>query len=160
MGRASGRTLVLQTVNHARSIIVSSLSMPLRLLSEVENLLHHVGRPMKLARNDPFAAAAGHETTAARQPRNAAQPLRRLRPPHLDTGHLACGSIGGFLVSIGSGCAHRDRYKAASHAISPVAILLAARHLMWSQQSTRITGIIHRLSRREAILECGRFKLE
>jgi hypothetical protein len=39
----------------------------------------------------------------------------------------------GILVSVNSGCASRDRCKAASHVISPVAILLAARHLpCWS----------------------------
>jgi hypothetical protein len=41
--------------------------------------------------------------------------------------------MGGILVSINSGCARRDRCKAANHVISPVAILLAARHLpCWS----------------------------
>jgi hypothetical protein len=101
---------VLQFVNHDQSIIVSSLSMPLRLLSEVESLLHHVSRPMKLARNDPFASLGRHETTAARQRWNAARPLCQVRPPHIDT--LACGSIGGGLVSIDSGCAGRDLYEA------------------------------------------------
>src|SRR6266446_5930056 len=75
----------LQIVNHDKSIIVSSLSMPLRLLGEARSLLHHVSRPMKLARIDPFASFAKHEATAARQPRNTAQPVRRLGPPHLDT---------------------------------------------------------------------------
>jgi hypothetical protein len=117
---------------------------------------------MKLARNDRFACPGGHEMTATRQRRNTAQPLPHVRPPHLDT--LARGSIGGFLVSINSGCARRDLYEAASRVISPVAIPLAGRHLMWWQQSTRITGIVHQLSRtatcRKTTLECGRFRLE
>jgi hypothetical protein len=75
----------LQIVNHDKSIIVSSLSMPLRLLGEVGSLLHHVSRPMKLVRIDPFACVAKHETTAARRPRNRAQPVRQSGPPHLDT---------------------------------------------------------------------------
>jgi len=222
--------------------------MPLRLLSEVENLLHHVSRPMKLPRNDPFVSSGrqGHriwrdlhlsslagrgrashrvqpepatgrtrwvgpmtgsagegegawphafgpwprpltptlapqagrgrrgavpdafalpgrrETTAKRQPPNVAQPFRRLRPPYLDTGQVARGAIAGFLVSINSGCAHLDRYEASRCIIRAPVILLADRHLVRSRQSTRITGIIHRLSRaamrRKAILKCGRFR--
>jgi len=86
---------------------------------------------MKLARIDPFACVAKHETTAARQRPNTAQPVRRLEPPHLDTGHSR--PIGWTPMSVNSGCARRDRCKAASHVISPVAILLAARHLpYWS----------------------------
>ena len=158
---------MLQTINHDGSIIVSSLSMPLRVLGEVEKLLQHTCRPMKLARIDPFACAAKHETTAARQPRNTAQPIRRLRPHHLGPGAYPgiwpAAQSGGFHVSINCGYAHRDRYEAASHIISPVAILLAARHLLRSQPSTRITGIIHQLSRtamcRKAVLGRGRFGL-
>jgi hypothetical protein len=41
--------------------------------------------------------------------------------------------MGRILMSVNSGCARRDRCKAASHVISLVAILLAARHLPhWS----------------------------
>ncbi len=106
------------------------LSMPLRLFGEVENLLNHVSRPMSLARNDPFACAARSETTTARQPRNAARPVRHARPPRADTQHAARGAIAGFLAAIKFGRACRDRYEAASHVITPVAILLAASRML------------------------------
>src|SRR5215470_17891893 len=70
-----------EIVNHDGSIIVSSFKHALKTYRRGWSLLHHVSRPMKLVRTDPFACVAKHETTAARQPRNGAQPVRRLGPP-------------------------------------------------------------------------------
>src|SRR6266849_6267386 len=103
--------------------------MPLRLLGEVGSLLHHLSRPMKLARIDPSACVAKHEATAARQPRNTAQPVRRLGPPHLTPAApsegFSCASIPVARTAIAT------RPQATSS--SPVAILLAARPLLyWS----------------------------
>ncbi len=85
---------------------------------------------MSLARNDPFASAVRPETTTARRQRNVAQPIRPARPLRPDTRHAARGAIAGFLAAIKFGRAGRDRYKAASHVITPVAILLAASRLL------------------------------
>ena len=85
---------------------------------------------MSLARNDPFACAARSDTTTARQPRNVAQPVRHARPLRLDTRHAARSAIAGFLAAINFGRVRRDRYKAASHVITPVALLLPASHLL------------------------------
>ena len=55
------------------------LSMLLRILSDLENLLNHVSPTMSLARTDPFATPAGPEDTAARHRRIAAQRVRDAR---------------------------------------------------------------------------------
>ena len=100
---------------------------------------------MKLARIDPFACVAKHETTAARQPPNTPQPVRRLGPPDLDTGHPRPDGRDSRVRQFRL-CAPRSlqgrkpRHQPGGHPARypPSAVL---------EHSTRITGIIHQLSR-------------
>jgi hypothetical protein len=77
--RTAGIPPALQIVNHNRSVFPLHLSMPLRFLGDVEDLLNHVSRTMSLARTDPFAMSAGREAAAAWHRRITAQRVRDAR---------------------------------------------------------------------------------
>jgi hypothetical protein len=135
----------LKSLTMMGQYLLAHLSMPLRLLGEVRSLLQHVSRPMKLACIDPVAVVAKHETVAARQPRNRVQPVRRLQPPHLDTGHPrrheTDSHVRQFRLRAPSslqGSKPRHRPGGDPARCPPSAVL---------EHSTRITGIIHQLSR-------------
>ena len=150
-----------EIVNHDGPIIVSSFKHALKTYRRGWSLLHHVSRPMKLVRTDPFACVAKHETMATRQPRNGAQPVRCLGPPHLDTGHPWPHRRDAHVDQFRLGAPRSLRRPKPRHqpGDDPARGLRSA----VLQQSTRITGIIHPLSRAvtcgKAILECGRFRL-
>ena len=100
---------------------------------------------MELALIDPFAYVAKQETTAARQPPNTAQPVRRLEPPHLDTGHSRPhrmdAHVHQFRLRAPRSLQGRkpDHQPGGDPARCPPSAVL--------EHSTRITGIIHQLSR-------------